>query len=84
METYQKMILMHPQEVENIFLNSLRKYGIKPTVETQRIYTVNQAAKKLGMAHNTVSKHIKEGLLKTTAGGRVTESAIEEYLNGGH
>jgi len=43
-------------------------------------YTVNQVRKRLGVSHETLTKRIKAGLLKTTADGRLSEAAINEYL----
>ncbi len=47
---------------------------------SNRTYTVNQVRKRLGISHETLTKRIKAGLLKTTADGRLSEAAINEYL----
>ena len=47
---------------------------------SNRTYTVNQVRKRLGVSHETLTKRIKSGLLKTTADGRLTEASINEYL----
>ena len=45
-----------------------------------KTYTVNQVRKRLGVAHETLTKRIKQGIIKTTADGRITELEIERYL----
>jgi len=47
----------------------------------ERTYTINQVAKRLHMAHQTIGKLVKAGVIKSTASGRITEAAIEEYLS---
>jgi len=46
----------------------------------EKIYTINQIAKKLGKAHATIKKLVASGYIKTTKDGLIPESAINEYL----
>lgn len=48
---------------------------------SDRTYTINEVAKRLKMAHATVKKYAKNGVIKTTKTGRITEQAINDYLN---
>lgn len=45
-----------------------------------KLYTINQIAKRLGRAHETINKLVKRGMLRTTKDGLITESAFREYL----
>lgn len=45
-----------------------------------KLFTVNQVAKRLGMAHSTISKLVKGRKIKATKSGRISETAINEYL----
>lgn len=47
---------------------------------TPKLYTINQVAKILRMSHSTVTKKIKQGLIKTNLDGKTTEDALNEYL----
>ena len=46
-----------------------------------KLYSKNQVAKKLGLAHATVSKYVKSGVIKSTKSGLITEEAINDFLN---
>ncbi|MDY0103221.1 MAG: helix-turn-helix domain-containing protein [Lentimicrobium sp.] len=48
---------------------------------TDRTYTINEVAKRLHMAHATVKKLAMNGIIKSTKSGRITEQAINDYLN---
>ena len=45
-----------------------------------KLYTINQVAKRLGRAHETISKLVKRGVIRSTKDGLITESAINDYL----
>ena len=77
-----KVIVATPEELESVMINVLRKIGMQPQKKKTKVYSKNQVAKKLGLAHATVTKHCLSGLLKTTKDGRITEESIEEFLNG--
>ena len=64
-------------------IKMLVKEAIKEVEAEKRkdnTYTVNQVRKRLGISHETLTKRIKAGLLKTTADGRLSEASINEYL----
>ena len=48
--------------------------------EFEKLYNINQVAKRLGKAHTTIKKLIQAGYIKTTASGLISEAAINEYL----
>jgi excisionase family DNA binding protein len=44
-------------------------------------YSINEVAKKLGRAHDTIKKMVMDGTLKATADGRrITAVSLKEYL----
>ena len=45
-----------------------------------KLYSINKVRIRLGKSHSTVKKAVKNGLIKTTADGQISESAINEYL----
>jgi hypothetical protein len=46
-----------------------------------KLFSINQVAKRLGRAHETINKLCKNGIIRTTKDGLITESAINDYLN---
>lgn len=49
-------------------------------VKNEKLYTVNQVAKRFRKAHATIKKLVISGQIKTTSNGLITEDAINEYL----
>lgn len=66
------------KDVQDAVLLALQEYDQKKLGD--RLYTVNQIRKRLGRSHSTITKRIKEGLIRTTKDGLVSEKAINEYL----
>ena len=67
--------------LENLVMRCLNKhYEEKNATIPLKLYTVNAIAKKLGISHSTVKSIIRNGLLKTTADGRIAESELNNYL----
>jgi excisionase family DNA binding protein len=63
--------------IEGIFEARDRKSGLT----RDETYTVNQVAKRLKMSHFTVKKLVMSGIIKSTKSGRITEQAVNDYLN---
>ena len=49
-------------------------------LNSDKVYTVNQIAKRTGKAHPTIKKLIANGQLRATKDGKITEKALNEYL----
>lgn len=45
-----------------------------------RLFTINQIAKRLHKSHATIKKLCAKGMIRTTKSGLIPESAIEDYL----
>jgi hypothetical protein len=70
------------EEFQKLFLQSLEEYEMKKRLaeSENKSYSINQVAKKLGRSHGKISGLIRQGLLKTIEGNRVTEGALNQYL----
>ncbi|NVO21695.1 MAG: helix-turn-helix domain-containing protein [Bacteroidetes bacterium] len=71
------------EEFQEMFLQTLQEFERKKLMKGQKnkSYSINQVAKRLGRSHGTITSLIKKGTLKATADKRITEYALEEYLN---
>jgi len=49
--------------------------------DNTKIITKTKVSKMLGVSINTVIKYCKEGKLRTTTDGKITEQSLAEYLN---
>jgi IS30 family transposase len=47
---------------------------------SEKCYTINAVAKRLGRNHSTIKKMVRSGLIKSTKNGLITEVAINDYL----
>lgn len=52
----------------------------KEKVQSEKLFTINQVARRLGRAHATIKKLVTEGILKSTPDGLISEKSINEYL----
>ncbi|MEI6143966.1 MAG: helix-turn-helix domain-containing protein [Mariniphaga sp.] len=48
----------------------------------EKLYYIAQVAKMLGKSPQTVKKMVQSGVIRSTANGMITESAIEDFLKG--
>lgn len=64
------------EELELFDKNNKSKSG-------EKIYTINEVAKKLGKSWVTINKYCRVGLIRTVPGRGIPESAIIEFLEGG-
>ncbi|MEI6765058.1 MAG: hypothetical protein WCM76_05410 [Bacteroidota bacterium] len=65
-------------EMKELMASALEDFFKKKNRD--KTYTVNSIAKRLGVAHATITKRIKEGLILTTSDGRIAEAEVENYL----
>ncbi len=75
-------IIVITQESLEVFIDKAINKALKANMpkEPEKLYTINQVAKKLGLAHSTIKKKVTAGIIKTTVDGHIPESAINEYL----
>jgi excisionase family DNA binding protein len=75
------VIVTQKNEIKEILKEAMSELEKEREAKTpDKLYTVNQVAKRLGRAHETISKLVKKGMIKTTKDGLIPESAINEYL----
>lgn len=76
----QKVAIVTTEDIQKAVFKALEEYGLRPAPKETPTYTINQVAKRLSMAHNTIKKLVKAGVIKATANGRITEDAINDFL----
>jgi excisionase family DNA binding protein len=77
-----KVVVLTPEELKTLFINSLHEFGLVPAEKSQKTYTINEVAKKLGMAHATVRRLVENGVIRSTPNKRIPEQAVEDFLAG--
>ena len=77
-----RMVIIALDDLLQILTQSVHEafIEIQKQQNNSKTYSINQASKKLGRSHKTVSKLIANGLLIATADNKITESALNEYL----
>jgi hypothetical protein len=49
--------------------------------EPEKLYTINQVAKRLGLSHSTVKNKVTAGLIRATPDNLIPEGSLNDYLN---
>ena len=77
-----KLVLEIPDnEFKNLIRSSLADFDQQKKKEGDvTLFTINQVAKMLHKSHSTVKKLVERGILKATRDNRLTETAINDYL----
>jgi excisionase family DNA binding protein len=74
-------ILGEPSEIKNLIKEALSEHRVTQVeADTIKLYSINEVAKKLGMAHRTIKRLVIGGAIKATKDGRITQEALNEYL----
>ena len=79
------LIILNEEQIDVKIYNAVRRSILeiereKNSISGDRLYSINQVAKRLGKSHATISKLVKLNIIHTTKNGYISESAIEEYL----
>lgn len=78
----EKIILTTKSELREELISVFKFFETeKASRQGTKVYTINRVAKQLGLAHATVTKYVKSGLIKSTKSGLITEEAINDFLN---
>jgi len=81
---HSTLIELSPEDLKNLMMQTLKEYEAekqaKELVSEDKLYTINQVAKRLKVANITVDKYIERGLIVATKNKRITEKALNEYL----
>lgn len=80
-----ELTVLNVEDLRNVISKEIRsvfkEHGMQPVSEQEITYTINKVSKRLGMSFNTVKKLCISGEIATTANGRISEKAIQDYLN---
>lgn len=80
--TTPAIIVTQKEELKEILKAAIKEIEKeKEATRPDKLYTINQVAKRLGRAHETINKLVKKEVIRTTKDGLITESAINDYLN---
>jgi len=74
----ENIALFNKEDLKVAVFEALNEYESKK--ESDKLYTVNSIAKRLGKSHKTISKLVSNGFIKTTKSGLIPENEIENYL----
>jgi len=77
-------VIVQGEQLASLISEAVRR-GIDDTEkrknEAEKLYTINEVAKRLGKAHRTIKNLVTSGAIKSTKTGLISEFAIKEYLN---
>ena len=78
----EKVALMTTEEISQTMIDALNRFEeMKTEKDPPGLFSINKVSKILGRSHTTIKKLVKNGIIKTTKDGMITEQAINEYLN---
>jgi hypothetical protein len=77
------ILLVQGEELANLIAEAVEKglskfNGIQPN--SDKLYTINQVAKRFGKAHRTIKNLVKSGAIQATKSGQISEYALQAYL----
>jgi len=80
-----KLILITESELKETMKNAVKLalqefHSEKASEGPDKLYTINQVRKKLGMSWSTINKLVENGKIIATDTKRIPESAIREFL----
>ena len=53
----------------------------RTAISSQKLYSINAVAKRLGKAHSTIKKYALEGRIAIASNGQISEEAINKFLS---
>jgi 16S rRNA U1498 N3-methylase RsmE len=81
-----KLVVIPANELVVLIETALEKVEIKRVekeeskTQSEKLYTINQVAKRLNRAHATIKKLVEQGVLSATVDGLISEKSINNYL----
>ena len=83
MKQIQTMLITE-KDLKKQLLEALEEFEQRKREQApEKVFTVNQVARLLGMAHATVKKKVLRGIIRSTPDGLIPASALDEYLQKG-
>ncbi len=79
----QELIIVSPKTIKAIILKALEEYETqqKEKQSENKLFSINKAAKVLGVSHATVKKLVDNEIIKTTPDNKITEKELNRYLS---
>ncbi len=83
MEIKNELIVVSPNTIKAIIKSALKEFDLEQReVQSEtRLFSINKAAKILGVSHATVKKLVANDTLKTTTDNKITEKELNRYLS---
>lgn len=69
-----------PESLRGVVKSALREHD-RERIDPNAVYYVNQVARMTNSSFRKVKALIKDGLLKTTKDGRISQKALDNYLD---
>lgn len=63
-----------------LVMKSVLREHEKEKIDPNAVYYINQVAKMMNSSYRKIKQLAEKGLLKTTKDGRISQRAIDEYL----
>jgi len=78
-----ELIVVSPKTIKAIIKNALKEYDMeqKEIQSETTLFSINKAAKILGVSHATVKKLVAKNTIKTTPDNKITEKELNRYLS---
>ena len=79
----EELIIVSPKTIKAIIITALEEFNSSQNEKssTNKLFSVNKAAKILGVSHATVKKLVARETLKATSDNKITEKEINRYLS---
>jgi hypothetical protein len=75
------LIIIQKEELEGVVYKTLQRFDSeKNRVQGDRLFTINQVAKRLGKSHATIKKLVGLGIIKSNRIGLISEQTINDFL----
>lgn len=77
------LVLVEITELDKLIRDAIKDEVTRlmpPVEKTEKLYTINQARKKMQRSFETVKNMVINSELKATPDGRIPESEIQKYL----
>jgi len=78
-----ELIVVSPKTIKAIIKSALKEFDIEQReIQSEtRLFSINKAAKILGVSHATVKKLAANETIKTTPDNKITEKELNRYLS---
>ena len=75
------LIILTVEEFEERIERVLEKHeNNKKKLRSEKLFTINQVAKRTCKSHATIKKYVNAGIIKANQVGLISETAINDFL----